>query len=153
MPGQWGIPSSLAIAPVDQSAAAHAPRTGALLAFVFAATWFTGVAMAAHLPRLLQAAGATLIAAVAVGALIGPAQLAGRVLEIAWLRRVHPLWSARLAALGHPMGVIALLVVGPTVAPALAIMHGMGNGIMTIARGTLPLLIFGAKGYGRRQGW
>ena len=60
--------------------------------------------MAAHLPRLLQAGGATLATAVAVGALIGPAQVAGRLLEFGFLRHVHPLLSARLAALLHPIG-------------------------------------------------
>ncbi|MGL6253607.1 MAG: MFS transporter, partial [Billgrantia desiderata] len=30
--------------------------------------------------------------------------------------------------------------------------HGAGNGILTIAKGTLPLAIFGPHGYGLRQG-
>lgn len=125
----------------------------ALLAFVFAATWFISTAMATHLPRMLEATGATLAAAVAVGALIGPAQVAGRVLEFGFLRRVHPLLSARLAALAHPAGVIVLLMAGPVMAPVFAILHGAGNGILTIAKGTLPLVLFGAQGYGARQGW
>ncbi len=125
----------------------------ALLAFVFAATWFISTAMATHLPRMLEAAGATLAAAVAVGALIGPAQVAGRVLEFGFLRRVHPLLSARLAAFAHPAGVTLLLMAGPVMAPAFAILHGAGNGILTIAKGTLPLVLFGAQGYGARQGW
>ena len=77
----------------------RAKRAGVLLAMVFAATWFISTAMAAHLPQLLQANGATLATAVAVGALIGPAQVAGRLLEFGFLRRLHPLLSARLAAL------------------------------------------------------
>ena len=76
--------------------------TTALLAFVFAATWFISTAMAAHLPALLQAAGATLAVAVGVGALVGPAQVAGRLLEFGFLRRVHPLLSARLGSTGTP---------------------------------------------------
>jgi MFS family permease len=125
----------------------------ALLAFVFAATWFISTAMATHLPRMLEAAGATLTAAVAVGALIGPAQVAGRLLEFGFLRRVHPLLSARLAALAHPAGVAVLLTGGPAMAPVFAILHGAGNGILTIAKGTLPLALFGPQGYGARQGW
>lgn len=109
--------------------------------------------MATHLPRMLEAAGATLAAAVAVGALVGPAQVAGRVLEFGFLRRVHPLLSARLAALAHPAGVTVLLMAGPVAAPLFAILHGAGNGILTIAKGTLPLVLFGAQGYGARQGW
>ncbi len=125
----------------------------ALLAFVFASTWFISTAMATHLPRMLEATGATLTAAVAVGALIGPAQVAGRLLEFGFLRQVHPLLSARLAALAHPAGVAVLLIGGPAMAPVFAILHGAGNGILTIAKGTLPLALFGPQGYGARQGW
>ncbi|MCU0928540.1 MAG: MFS transporter [Burkholderiaceae bacterium] len=101
----------------------------------------------------MQAAGASLAAAVAVGALVGPAQVAGRLLEFGLLRRLHPLLSARLAALAHPLGVLALVALGPAAAPAFALLHGAGNGILTIAKGTLPLALFGAQGYGARQGW
>ncbi len=127
--------------------------TTALLAFVFVATWFISTAMATHFPRLLQAAGATLAVAVAVGALVGPAQVAGRLLEFGLLRHVHPLLSARLAALAHPLGVVALLIFGAPVAALFAVLHGAGNGILTIAKGTLPLVLFGPQGYGARQGW
>ena len=34
-----------------------------------------------------------------------------------------------------------------------AVMHGAGNGILTIAKGTLPLALFGTAGYGARLGW
>ncbi|MFY3975321.1 MFS transporter [Achromobacter xylosoxidans] len=139
--------------PPPVAAAGGVGYATALLAFVFAATWFISTAMATHLPRMLEAAGATLAAAVAVGALVGPAQVAGRVLEFGFLRRVHPLLSARLAALAHPAGVTVLLMAGPVAAPLFAILHGAGNGILTIAKGTLPLVLFGAQGYGARQGW
>lgn len=127
--------------------------TSVLLAFVFAVTWFISTAMAAHLPSVMQAAGASLAVAVAVGALVGPAQVAGRLLEFGFLRRVHPLLSARLAALAHPIGATALVLVGPVAAPLFALLHGAGNGILTIAKGTLPLVLFGPMGYGARQGW
>ncbi len=128
-------------------------RASLLLAIVFAATWFVSTAMAAHLPELLQATGATLAVAVGVGALVGPAQVAGRLLEFGVLRRVHPLLSARIAALLHPLGALALTVAGAPAALLFAILHGAGNGILTIAKGTLPLALFGPQGYGRRQGW
>jgi len=134
-------------------ATAHERLTMALLAFVFASTWFTATAMATHFPRLLQDAGASLAVAVGVGALIGPAQVAARLLDYGLLRRLHPLLSARLASLGHPVGAAALLLGGPALAPAFAILHGGGNGMMTIAKGTLPLVLFGSVGYGARQGW
>jgi hypothetical protein len=131
----------------------HPVLVSAVLSFVFAVAWFTSTAMAAHLPRLMQALGASLAVAVAVGALVGPAQVAGRLLEFGVLRRVHPLLSARLANLAHPIGAVALLFAGPALAPAFAVLHGAGNGILTIAKGTLPLVFFGPQGYGARQGW
>ncbi len=125
----------------------------ALLAFVFAATWFNSTAMAAHLPGLLQEAGASAAVAIAAGALIGPAQVAARVLEFSLLRRIHPLISARLAAAAHPAAAVALVAFGGPAAYVFAVLHGAGNGILTIAKGTLPLALFGAAGYGRRIGW
>ncbi|HEY1229347.1 MAG TPA: MFS transporter, partial [Ramlibacter sp.] len=123
-----------------------------LLSFVFAATWFISTAMAAHLPRLMQAAGTTAAAAIVVGTLIGPAQVAARLFEYGVLSRVHPLLSARLASALHPLGVAALWIAGPVAAPVFGILHGAGNGILTIAKGTLPLVLFGPAGYGQRQG-
>jgi MFS family permease len=124
-----------------------------LLAFVFAATWFNSTAMAAHLPGLLQAAGASTAVAIAAGALIGPAQVAARVLEFGLLRRFHPLISTRAAAAAHPVAAVALVIFGGPAAYAFALLHGAGNGILTIAKGTLPLALFGTAGYGRRIGW
>ncbi|WP_291297714.1 MFS transporter [Elioraea sp.] len=123
-----------------------------LLAFVFAATWFVTGAMAAHLPVLLREAGASPAGAVAAAALIGPAQVAARLAEFGLLRRFHPLVSARLATLGHPLGALVLLLFGGGAASAFAVLHGMGNGVLTIAKGTLPLAVFGPSGYGARQG-
>lgn len=128
-------------------------RAMGLLSFVFAATWFVSTAMAAHLPRLMEASGATAATALLVGGLIGPAQVAARVLEFGWLRKVHPLLSARLACVMHPLGAGLLLAAGPALAPLFGILHGAGNGILTIAKGTLPLVLFGSSGYGARQGW
>lgn len=128
-------------------------RSMLILSFVFAATWFISTSMAAHLPRLMQAAGATLATAVVVGSLIGPAQVAARVAEFGFMRRVHPLLSARLASAMHPIGAGVLLIGGPVFAPLFGILHGAGNGILTIAKGTLPLVLFGSTGYGARQGW
>ena len=130
----------------------HARRTALLLSFVFAATWFTSTAMAAHLPRLLQAQGLPLQAAVAAAALVGPAQVAARLLEFGLLRRMHPLASARLAALAHPTGALLLAWAGGAGSVAFTLLHGAGNGILTIAKGTLPLVLFGSLGYGLRQG-
>lgn len=124
-----------------------------LLAFVFAITWFNSTAMAAHLPGLLQAAGASTAMAIAAGALIGPAQVAARLLEFGLLRRFHPLVSAQVAAASHPLAAAFLLIFGGPAAYVFALLHGAGNGVLTIAKGTLPLALFGSAGYGARLGW
>jgi MFS family permease len=79
-----------------------------LLAFVFAAAWFVTGAMAAHLPTLLERAGATPYEAIAAAALVGPSQVAARLGEFLLLRRIHPLVSARIAAALHPIGAVVL---------------------------------------------
>ena len=128
-------------------------RTMWLLALAFAAGWTVSTAMAAHLPRILEAAGATTIQAVAAGALIGPAQVAARVLEAGFLSRFHPLLSARLSTLTHPIGAALLLIGGGGLfSSAFTLLHGAGNGILTIARGTVPLAVFGPENYGYRLG-
>jgi hypothetical protein len=98
---------------------AQANRAGVLLATVSAATWFISTAMAAHLPRLLQSSGATLATALAESVFIGPAQVAGRLIEFGFLRRRHPLLSARLAAQMHPIGAGTLLLIVSPVARSL----------------------------------
>jgi len=130
------------------------PGLGPVLAlsFVFATTWFTSTAMAAHLPRLLQSFGIGIAGAVAIAALIGPSQVAARLFEFSFLCRLHPLLSARLATLAHPLGAVGLLILGAPAGVVFGVLHGAGNGVLTIAKGTLPLVIFGAQGYGHRQG-
>jgi predicted MFS family arabinose efflux permease len=123
-----------------------------LLAFVFAAVWFVTGSMAAHLPRLLEGAGATPVQAIAAAALVGPAQVAARLVEFFVLRRTHPLISARIAALLHPIGAAVFAVFGPSTAVAFTVLYGAGNGLLTIARGTVPLAVFGPHGYGERTG-
>jgi MFS family permease len=127
-------------------------RTMILLAFVFAAAWAVTGAMAAHFPRIMEAAGATTKQAVFAGALIGPAQVLARIFEASFLSRYHPLVSTQLACITHPIGAAILGLAGGGAASVFAIFHGTGNGILTIARGTLPLAIFGPENYGYRLG-
>lgn len=151
--------------PSGQAQTAHVPDTPAepevkqapastawLLAFVFGVTWFVSTAMAAHLPRLLQAGGIGLASAVAFAALVGPAQVVGRLLEYGLLRNVSPLVSARIASLCHAAGALLFMALGVPAGMVFTVLHGAGNGVMTIANGTLPLLFFGPGGYGARQG-
>ena len=143
---------SATAAPSEPAAPPQAGRAMALMAFAFAVTWFVSTAMAAHLPRLLQEAGAAPAAALLAAALVGPAQVAGRLLEFGLLRRSHPLLSARLAGLAHPLGAAGLLALGAPAAIFFTVAHGLGNGVLTIAKGSLPLAVFGPGGYGRRLG-
>jgi hypothetical protein len=123
-----------------------------LLAYVFAAAWFVTGAMAAHLPSLFEMIGATTVQAVAAAALVGPAQVAARLAEFIIMRRIHPLVSARIAASMHPIGAAVMVAFGAPAAPAFALLHGAGNGLLTIARGTVPLALFGPVNYGARTG-
>jgi MFS family permease len=145
-----------ALAPVHEPSAeiapASVPTAMIVLAFVFAGGWFVATAMAVHLPRLLQALGSTPAAAVAAGALVGPAQVSARLIEFGILRRTSPMISARLATGLHPIGAALLALVGAPAAIPFVLLHGGGNGLLTIARGTLPLALFGAAGYGLRTG-
>jgi predicted MFS family arabinose efflux permease len=123
-----------------------------LLALTFSLAWFVTGAMATHLPRLLQETGASATAAIAAAALVGPAQVAARLVEFGLFRNLHPLFSARVAVGLHPIGAAVLVGVGAPAVPAFAFLHGAGNGLLTIARGTLPLALFGSTAYGLRAG-
>jgi MFS family permease len=146
--------SLLGVADATHTLAAPAavPWTMIVLASVFGATWFVSTAMAAHLPRLLQAIGASPASAVAAAPLVGPAQVTARLVEFGVLRQMSPMIAARLATGLHPIGAIVLAIFGPVMAIPFVLLHGAGNGMLTIARGTLPLALFGPTGYGQRTG-
>lgn len=126
---------------------------GLLLAYVFAANAFVGMGLMMHLPGLLQVFGVSMAAAFTIGSLVGPAQVLGRLGDFFVMRRWHPLVGTRLAALTHPVGAALMLVFGTPFAAAFVVLHGTGNGVLIMSRGTLPLAIFGPLGYGRMQGW
>jgi hypothetical protein len=132
----------------------HIPidRTMVLLSFAFAAAWTVTSAMAAHLPRIVEVFGATPAQAVFAGMMIGPAQVGARIVEASLLNRFHPIISTRLACITHPLGACVIGIFGGGAAAAFAFLHGAGNGILTIARGTLPLAIFGPENYAYRLG-
>jgi predicted MFS family arabinose efflux permease len=147
-------PSNIVVG-TDASRKPHVPidRRMIVLGLAFAASWMVVGAMAVHLPRLLETAGATTVQAVAAGALIGPSQVGARILEASLLKRFHPMISARLSVALHPIGAVVLGVFGAVVASsAFTVLHGAGSGILTIARGTVPLAMFGPENYGYRLG-
>jgi hypothetical protein len=158
LPLNWLFLPAPSLEPRPRAAAtARANKTRAnrsiwLLALFFSLAWFVTGAMATQLPRLLEQMGTSTTAAIAAAALVGPAQVLSRLVEFGLFRNLHPVISARLAVILHPIGAASLAVFGAPAAAVFTILHGAGNGLLTIARGTLPLALFGSTGYGLRQG-
>ncbi len=115
---------------------------------------FVPSALAAHLLAVFSRAGIDAATAVTIGALFGPAQVAARLCEFIFAGNVHPLNLARFALAMLASGFAVLAVFGFTIpaAAVFALMFGAANGLMTIARGALPLALFGPAGYGRLLG-
>ena len=65
-------------------------------------------------------------------------------------RDLHPLTLARFAValLVAAFAMLALFGISVPAAAAFALMFGAANGLITIARGAVPLALFGAAGYG-----
>jgi MFS family permease len=127
-------------------------RSMAVVAYFFAATGFVSSGMAALLPTMIVALGGTQAAGLFAGMLIGPSQVAARIVEASLLNKHHPVFSSKLAAMMHVAGTSLVAIGGPIFAAPFAILYGAGNGLITIARGALPLAIFGSVGFGRRVG-
>ncbi|MCA0044772.1 MFS transporter [Celeribacter litoreus] len=99
--------------------------------------------------------GHTATAAAFAGAVIGPFKTVGRGFEMLVSRKLYPLMTYALAMGLMFAGFAVLLTAGANFAGLViaAALYGMGDGIKTIARGTLPLALFGQRGYGARLGW
>ena len=125
-----------------------------LVAAAFAAYAFVPSGLSAHLLAIFSRHGIDPATVVVIGALFGPAQVAARICEFALARQVHPLWVIRfaLAVLVLAFVVLALFGFSTTTAAAFALLFGAANGLVTIARGTVPLALFGPEGYGRLIG-
>ncbi len=158
----FGVPREAA-RPVAASpvAARRAPTTQRELnhrsAFIILAAALTLAAViqtviSVHLLALVQARGLTLAAAVGFGALLGPAQVGARVMEAAFGRRFHPIWSLLISTVLVALGLLMLLG-GVSVIGVGIVGYGLGSGIRSIARGTVPLALFGKEGYAILMGW
>lgn len=125
-----------------------------LAAAAFAAYAFVPSGLSAHLLAIFGRAGIDAATVVTIGALFGPSQVAARICELAFARSVHPLNVARFAVgmLLTAFALLALLGLTVPAAAAFAVMFGMANGLLTIARGAVPLALFGAAGYGHLMG-
>ncbi|RWC04748.1 MFS transporter [Mesorhizobium sp.] len=107
--------------------------------------------LSVHLLTVLQSTGMALAAAVGLGALVGPSQVGARAIEMVVARYHHPIWTKVVSVGCVAIGVSALWMGMPIVPLALAF-YGAGIGLESIARGTLPLALFGASGFARLMG-
>ena len=136
------------------AAPALLPAKGAVFALVvgaFATYAFVPSGLSTHLLAIFGRLGIDPATAVIIGTLFGPSQVAARLCEFIFARNVHPLWIARFAVamLVAAFAMMWQIGLSTPVAFAFAIMFGIANGLLTIARGAVPLALFGATGYGR----
>lgn len=146
-------------APAHGASAVAAPSTAGGATFAWLATAlsiaaFIAAAISAHLIGLLTATGLSARDAVLIGSLIGPMQVAGRIMEFAFGRhvRARAVGTLAFALMAAALGVFTQVHGVWIVALAFAIPYGWSNGVMTIARGTVPAELFGTRGYGALLG-
>ena len=157
LPREHASAPSRSVAPADKREKTFVPAYGfafVLVAAGFASYAFVPSALSAQLLAIFNRFGLAPGTVVAIGMLFGPAQVLARVCELSFARHTHPLWTARFALglLVTAFVLLALLPFSAMLAAVFAVMYGMANGLLTIARGTVPLALFGAAGYGRLMG-
>lgn len=140
----------------NEETATRTPRQSSVL-FMLIGMMLTILALvvssvSVHLLDTLKQLGIVTAVALAIGMVIGPSQVAARIAEFSLGRNLHPTWSARVGVLLCLLGLGLLISGTPWLAFIAIALYGAGNGILTIARGTLPLALFGAEGYGSRMG-
>jgi hypothetical protein len=137
-------------------AAADAPLSGpartlgiALFALVMSFIAFVFSVTSVQLVHLLEQSGLATAAAVWLGSLKGVAQVGGRILELTWGSRFHPMTIARVAIASLAASVVLLLMSAGNLMMAIAftMLTGAAQGVLTIVRGAVPLTLFGATGY------
>ena len=131
-----------------------ADRRFRALTLAFLAHYIVVSAIAAHLIALLLARGLTPTMAAGIGALIGPMQVAGRLVEFGASRWLRVDQVGRIAAAAMPAALLALLLAGAGYSGLVlfAMLFGAGNGAMTVVRGALPVEIYGRDNYGAIAG-
>jgi MFS family permease len=126
----------------------------AIVAIAFAAYAFITSGMSAHMLTMITRGGIDASTAVAIGALFGPAQVLSRLCEFSFGGKTHPLLIARFAVVLVLAGFALLLSAGISTGTAITfvILFGLSNGLITVARGTVPLVLFGPVSYGQTVG-
>ena len=112
---------------------------------------FISSLLSVHLLTILQAGGISLAASVSLGALVGPSQVAARTIEMALARFHHPVWTKVTSVSCLAIGLFALW--GDfTIIPIALAFYGAGIGLESVARGTVPLALFGSNEYATLMG-
>jgi MFS family permease len=127
------------------------------LVFFALAVIVSGVVTSAfpvHMLRIIENEGFTPQAAALIAMVMGPAQVLARLVEIIGGHRFNPLMTGRVAlgALGASVTILLALPASLGTAVAFAALYGVAQGLVTIARATVPLQLFGATGYGTLMG-
>ncbi|MDT3684252.1 MAG: MFS transporter [Pseudorhodoplanes sp.] len=144
-----GQPAAADAAPTHDKGSSNPPaRRGVtvLLGLILSLAAGIGSIVVVHLLTFLQAGGIGMAAAVSLGMLFGPAQVGARMVERLFGQHYHPVWTLLAAALLMLIGLV-LLLAAPAFAALAIILYAGGYGISWIARGTVPLAIFGAARY------
>lgn len=140
-----------AASPPDAPSLQGAARQRAVL-FYTIVICVSGLAYASipvHMLRIIENEGFPAETAALIAMVMGPAQVASRIVEMAFGQRFDALVTGRIA-LGTLTACLLILLVGsgsPVVAVVFAALYGVSQGLITIARGTVPLLLFGPNGY------
>ncbi len=117
-----------------------------LLALVMSIASGIGSIVVVHLLTFLEARGVSFAVAVSLGTLFGPAQVGARVIERLFGVHYHPIWTL-VAAIGLMAAGLMLLFGQFSYLLIVILLYGGGYGILWIARGTVPLAVFGPQRY------
>ncbi|WP_062115569.1 MFS transporter [Collimonas pratensis] len=111
-------------------------------------------AMSLHLISILQTRGVSPGHSAAIGAMVGPMQVLGRILETTIGKKATSRQVALIAIWLLPLSLALLLAPSEWlfIYGVFAAMYGIGNGVMTIVRGTLPAELYGRETYGAISG-
>ncbi|MEI5668923.1 MFS transporter [Bosea sp. CCNWLW174] len=125
-----------------------------LLALAFSLQGFVVSAMSIHMLSLLQGLGLSAVIAVGIGSMVGPSQVAGRLVEMLFGTSLDPVTTAWTSAALMPFGFVLLMLgsTTATLAGLFAVAYGISMGLSSIVRGTVPLRLFGPAGYGAMLG-
>ena len=163
VPVHWWVLSPSSLGPRRRPIVASGPgafRTALrtplfyLLTIAFTGNALVFSATQVHLMSMLQAKYLSAASAALVGAMVGPMQVMGRVLELAFASRLSASAIGIIAMAFLPLSLWILGMAGVEwpMLVAFAVIYGTGNGVMTIVRGAIPAELFGRESYGAVNG-